>query len=136
MTLSAEYEKLEASINKSISEHNPRLDSFLFNGGTLLALAVTIAATVPWPDNVSWLPRVLAGLGAFLIGAERALNFGERWRYHRRLRDAYQSILDRFTLAVEASGVQRDELLAKITADLDQIRRSQGDIPNGTPLQG
>ncbi|MFG1642662.1 hypothetical protein ACGFMK_20420 [Amycolatopsis sp. NPDC049252] len=137
MVPDANYGVIEASITRSISQHNPKLDSFLFNGGTLLALAATIvAATVTWPNDISWLSRVLTGLAAFLIGAERALNFGERWRYHLRLRDGYQSIHDRFALAVQASDAQRDELLVKIIADLEQLRRSDGGIPKGSPTQG
>ncbi|MER7457488.1 hypothetical protein [Micromonospora sp. NPDC126480] len=123
---------LEESIRSCIQQHDPRLDSVLFNGGTVLALAATISATaVTWSGSLSWLPRALTGFAAFLIGLERALNFGERWRYHRRRRDAYQSLLDRLNLARAVKGPKREELLDRLVDDLDRLRTSEGDIPLG-----
>ncbi|MEU5263988.1 hypothetical protein [Amycolatopsis sp. NPDC021455] len=132
MNRSGSHQAIDASLRKSIAEHDPRLDSALFNGGTVLALGATILATAAsWPADLSWLPRALTGLAAFLIGVERALNFGERWRYHRRLRDSYRSLHDRFTLASELPSPQSDELLTKIIDDLERLRRTEGDIPRG-----
>lgn len=137
MTLDNNYKQIEDSIKKAISEHDPRLDSFLFNGGTVVALAATIVATsVTWPNDLSWLSRVLTGLAAFMIGVERALNFGERWRYHRRLRDGYLSIYNRYSLAVLLPRAQREAALTKVIEDLDLLRGSEGDIPKGTLPSG
>lgn len=124
---------LEASIRRSVAEHDPRLDSVLFNGGTLLALAATIAATAaPWTGQHAWIARALTGLAAFLIGAERALNFGERWRYHRRMRGAYQTILERLSVARALDAPEQRTAVQGVITDLEQLRTMSGDIPVGS----
>ena len=126
------YKAIDKSLRKAIAEHNPRLDSALFNGGTVLALGATIlASAASWPTELSWVPRALTGLAAFLIGVERALNFGERWRYHHRLRDSYRSLHDRLTLASDLPSPHSDELITKILGDLERLRGTEGDIPRG-----
>jgi hypothetical protein len=118
---------LEETLRVAIKEHDPRLDSFLFNGGTILALAATISATaVPWSGDLSWVPRALAGLAAFLIGVERALSFGSRWRYHLRMRRIYRATLARL-LAIRAlaASPERDLKLEKLIDEVDALSRTE-----------
>jgi hypothetical protein len=124
--------EIEASIKSSIREHDPRMDSILFNGGTIVALAASIAVTAhDWSGDLEWLPRVLAGLAAFLIGVERALNFGGRWRFHLRMRDAYRSLLARLAVARTLPEPQRAAAVERVLNDLEAIRRGEGGLPIG-----
>ncbi len=131
--MSADVEKVVQSIKKSVDEHDPKLDSALYNGGTVLALAASIGATsFVWTDDYGWVPRLLAGVAAFLIGIERALGFGQRWRYHRTMRATYETILLRLE-ALPDDAPDRADRLAKILDDLDAVRRAD-EIPTGSGI--
>jgi hypothetical protein len=125
-------EAIDEAIALAIREHNPRLDSVLFNGGTIVALAATISATaLPWTGSTAWAPRLLSGAAALLIGIERALNFGERWRYHLRMRSSYRGLRTRLALARALTGERRREAVDRIVDDLQNLQRVEGDLPRG-----
>jgi hypothetical protein len=123
---------LKETIEVLLREHRPQGDSFFFNGGTVLALAATIGATsLSWTGNLVWLPRALSALAAFLIGLERALSFGERWRYHLRYQASYRSLKMRVALAEALTGPPRDAMLSKVVDDLEALLKSEGNVPMG-----
>lgn len=126
----SDVQKYVDSVQLSIKDHDPRLDSVLYNGGTVLALAASIGATaVVWTDQMGWIPRVLAALAAFLIGIERALGFGQRWGYHRRMRASYEGLRLRLeTLSPEDPDFALR--LTKILDDLDALRKAD-QVPAG-----
>jgi hypothetical protein len=118
------------------SRHSPRLDSFLYNGGTAAVLLATALATfLPTTVDPDWLPRALSGFAAFWIGLERALNFGGRWRYHRGMQVGYENVIgkiDLYTasrdeLTPEEARAQRDEIVNEI----DVLQHREADIPSG-----
>ncbi|RDI63475.1 hypothetical protein [Nocardia pseudobrasiliensis] len=126
--MAGDIDAIKAAIQEFKGAHNAKLDSFLFNGGTLIALAASIAAAAPWPGDISWAPRVLAGITAFVIGAERTLNFGERWRFHLRMSGAAEALrvrLDHVVLLEEAEAAKE---VSVIVRELGELYRSN-DVP-------
>ena len=128
--MAADIEQIVSSIDTSIAEHDPRLDSFLYNGGTALGLVASIGATsFVWTDSLGWLPRLLAGIAALVIGLERALGFGQRWRTHRSLKVRYESLKLRFR-SLPDDAPDRDARLTKLLDELDALRKVD-EIPVG-----
>jgi hypothetical protein len=132
--MSDDLVEIRRQIEESIKEHDPKLDSILYNGGTVLALAATLLATAAvWPTEYDWIPRALSGLAAFLIAMERGLNFGARWMFHRRLRAGYRSLLLRFDVAAKMPpGNDRTTKIDQLLNDLEAFRRLEPDFPIGS----
>lgn len=126
----------EDSITKFKRMHNPLVDSWVYNGGTLLALAASIAAATTWPEGLSWAPRVLAGIAAFVIGAERSLNFGARWQYHLACRSTADALLMRLRAAQHiGDDKEYTEELRQISSDFTALVKNSK-IPAGKGPQG
>jgi hypothetical protein len=86
---------LKKLLRQRSDEHdrNGRIDSALYNGGTVIVLAATVIAALWLKEDPSWWPKILSALAAFLVSMERALKFGERWRFHGARINAYGLLL-------------------------------------------
>ena len=97
--------------------HSAFGDSLMYNGGTALALACTIIVGIWSKDDPSWYPKILSGLATFVVGMERSLKFGARWRFHIGMQAAYRSLLAlfdsgnavKFALTYEAVAARESE---------------------------
>ena len=127
---------LRDHINEAIKRHNPTLDGALFNGGTILQLAFTAAASfLPgsnWIPNAPFLAGICAALAALLITVERSLSFGARWRFHTEMQTGYKSILDMidFYQCITVDD-EKTKYRANIWNALYALRNREGGIPGG-----
>jgi hypothetical protein len=127
---------LRDRINEAIKRHNPNFDGALFNGGTILQLALTAAASfLPgsnWIPNAPFLAGISAALAALLITIERSLSFGARWRFHTEMQTGYKSILDMidFYECIPAEE-ETTKYRANIWNALYTLRNREGGIPGG-----
>jgi hypothetical protein len=111
-------------------------DGRRYNWGTLLVLLFTTAAALlpAWDlGDFAPIPPALSGVAALLVGAERALGFGARWRYHRAMTAGYKSVLDEidFLLAMKPNLTEDDQLkyAREALANLHALRRQESGIP-------
>lgn len=112
-----------------------RIDSLLYNGGTVLILIFTATAAFLDPawlgTTWAWLPRALAALAALLVGLERALSFGARWRFHRDLYSAYSYVLDKIDTMECGPDQEKDAHFKEILDALKVARSRESGIPTG-----
>jgi hypothetical protein len=130
-------ERLMTRLDKAVKEHSThlRLDSFLYNGGTIAVLLATFAATV-WPQEAGeWtlIPKLLTAFAGFWVAVERVLSFGARWRFHIEMKNAYRSIQDEVDLYRHRSGsltkAERQQGLDTLWQKLLQLREREAAIP-------
>ncbi|MFT3721734.1 hypothetical protein [Pseudorhodoferax sp.] len=115
------------------SRTSQAVDGWLYNGGVVFTLLCTgIATIIGAVNNVQdptiplWVAPLLSGLATIWVGIDRALQFGLRWRFHRSISAAHQSILNRI--------VSLDLLPAEERADeLKVIRDALVNLPNMDP---
>ena len=128
---------LRDHLNEAIQRHNPTLDGALFNGGTILQLALTAAASfLPgsnWIPNAPFLAGICAALAALLITIERSLSFGARWRFHTEMQTGYKSIVDMidFYQCITADD-DKAKYRSNIWNVLYALRSREGGIPGGS----
>jgi hypothetical protein len=70
----------------------------------------------------------LAGLD--FVALERALGFGARWRYHRKMRFSYESIIDMLDFFPVIPLTERPKYIRDIFAALYAVRLRESAIPN------
>jgi len=127
---------LRDHLNEAIKRHHPNIDGALFNGGTILQLALTAAASFlpgsSWIPNAPFLAGICAALAALLITVERSLSFGARWRFHTEMQTGYKSILDMidFYQCITADD-EKAKYRANIWNALYTLRSREGGIPGG-----
>jgi len=127
---------LRDHLNEAIKRHHPNIDGALFNGGTILQLALTAAASFlpgsSWIPNAPFLAGICAALAALLITIERSLSFGARWRFHTEMQNGYKSILDMidFYRCITAED-EKTKYRANIWNALYTLRSREGGIPGG-----
>src|SRR5689334_7189341 len=103
-------------------------DAWYYNGGTFLVLLFTSAASL-MPSIAEDYPRlivtgqILAAAAAILVGTERSLSFGARWRYHREMKSAYDSLLDMLEYIPILPESERNKYLAEFWEELKLVRR-------------
>ena len=90
---------LRTRLENARKEHSPRLDFWLYNGGTIAALVLTAAATLLSGNTFGHVyagaAAVCSALAGVIIAAERTLAFGARWRFHKEMQSAYSSIINK-----------------------------------------
>jgi hypothetical protein len=129
--------ELRGTALRAANSHSPRWDSFLYNSCATGSVVFTALATfLPESNTVPWLARGLTGAAFCLILLERTLNFGGRWRFHRRMQHAYTSIADDIDIFLaRAEHLTRSEIADKgkrLSKELQRLRRKEGNVP-GTP---
>ncbi len=78
--------------------HDPRPDSFFYNGGTVVAISASAAAAAtagPYPIAAA----ILSAVAASVVAISRSLDLGGRWRWHLRRQSAYDALLYRLNEA-------------------------------------
>jgi hypothetical protein len=118
---------------RQYTRHSGFVDSFMYNGGTLIALLASGAAGVIATVH-PFVASCLSALAAFFIAATRILNFGGRWRWHLQRQSRYASMIYRLNAAAVPSDERlRDPLLHTYEA-MSSERRHDGMLPgSGEP---
>lgn len=102
------------------------LDGVLYNGGVVLTLFCTGAATILGAKGVSpdlvWVAPFLTGLATIFVGIDRALQFGPRWMHHVTFDAAVEMLIIRVQTI---NALPEDARPAEITA----IRNSFVELP-------
>jgi len=127
----AAISNLRKTLQKELKTHSPTRDSVYHNGGTLVALLATSAATVIPTSHAFW-AKVAAAVATFVIALARALDFGGRWRWHLEMRNGYQALLDRTD---ELSVLPDDEKLPAMKSIYDKLEKMRAK-ENGIPGVG
>jgi hypothetical protein len=128
-----DVEALKARLGQAVAEHDVSIDPWMFNAGTVSTLILTAAATfVPslGPKVPAFVAPLCSGIAGVLIAAERALGFGARWRYHREMRSAYQSIIDMLDFCPLVPRSERAKYVRDIFTALYAVRSRESAIPN------
>ncbi len=115
-------------LSEGKSKHSPKGDSFYHNGGTILALAATGAATIIPTSHAVW-AKVAAAIATFVIALARALDFGGRWRWHIEMRNAYQALIDRTDELNVLPDADRLAAIKNIYDKLEKLRVRENGIP-------
>jgi hypothetical protein len=127
-------ERLRARLQEAVADHDGWADPIAFNGGTILVLLLTGLATVlpsTVPDDAfKWAGPVCSALAGLFVAMERALGFGARWRYHREMKSAYQSIIDMLEFFPILPAAERPKYARDIYASLYAVRSRESAIPN------
>jgi hypothetical protein len=129
-----DVDQLAASVRESQQHHGKyrRYDAWLFNGGTVLVLALTSAASFLEPGALgswSWLPRAISGAAAIIIGIERSLSVGQRWRFHIEQESGYQTVLDRINFLRLMPELEKPAYVKAIWDSLKGLREREAAIP-------
>ncbi|WP_223488775.1 hypothetical protein [Pseudomonas sp. A-RE-19] len=110
--------------------HDVLADPLMFNGGTILVLLLTTLATLLPSTNFTWVAPLCSALAGLFVAMERALGFGARWRYHREMRFAYESIIDMLDFFPVIPAPERPKYIRDIFAALYAVRSRESAIPN------
>jgi hypothetical protein len=133
VTLSPELaQKLKGRLIEARDKHNTSIDAIMFNGSTILVLFLTgAAAFIPaLKDAPGWIASLLAGLAGIFVAMERALGFGARWRYHREMYYAYDSIIDMIEFCPVVPPAEQSKYVRDIFTALYAIRSRESSIPH------
>lgn len=125
---------LRERLAASVTSHDGWADPLMFNGGTILVLMLTSLATIlptmlP-KDSYTWAAPLCAAVAGLFVAMERALGFGARWRFHREMRFAYESILDMLEFYPILPAAERPKYARDIFAALYAVRSRESAIPN------
>lgn len=119
---------LRDTLSAAMRKHSPKGDSFYHNGGTVLALAATGAATIIPTSHAVW-AKIAAAIATFIIALARALDFGGRWRWHIEMRNAYQGLIDRTDELNVLPDADRLAAIKTIYDRLEKLRVRENGIP-------
>jgi hypothetical protein len=126
--------RLRDRLQRSVAEHDGWADPIAFNGGTILVLLLTAAATLlptmVANDSAPWAAPLCSALAGLFVAMERALGFGARWRYHREMKSAYESIIDMLEFFPILPPTERSKYARDIYAALYAVRSRESAIPN------
>jgi hypothetical protein len=128
-------EPLYRELVDMVLDHNPRPDSFYYNGGTVFALLATGAATV----LAGFAPlgaAIASSIASFIIALSRALNFGGRWRWHLQQQNDYSRLIYELNAValLEAPDEQR-AAVRTVYRRLIALKASDAGIPgSGEPV--
>jgi hypothetical protein len=127
-------EALRARLQQACKEHAPRLDFWLYNGGTILALILSAAASLlagkTFGDQLGPVAAVCSATAGVIIAAERALSFGARWRFHKEMENGYISLIDKIDFVpVLPDGPDKQKYLNDIWTALYALRTRESTIP-------
>ena len=135
-----DFEPMKRRLESAALEHKT-LDSWMFNGGTMLTIALTATASLVsssvFGAHTAWIGAVFSALTGVMIAAERALAFGARWRFHHEMRSGYLQIVDMVDFArFLPAGRERDKYLKDVWTALYALRSRESAIPgSGTAPQ-
>jgi hypothetical protein len=135
-TQADELTELAHSLEIAQKRHHT-LDALLYNGGTVIVLLFTSAAsllpTINPDSHYQLTAQILAALAAFVVATERALNFGSRWRFHVEMDSAYSALLNMITIyrasAPFLPDTEKQKRLQEISQEVSVVSRREGGIP-------
>ena len=131
---------LRERLTAAVAQHDGWADPLMFNGGTILVLILTGLATllpsVVEKGSFAWAAPMCAALAGLFVAMERALGFGARWRFHREMKSAYESIVDMLEFYPILPASERPKYARDIFTSLYAVRSRESAIPNaGTNSQ-
>lgn len=131
--LSAGARTLYDELERRYRNHAGGIDSFMYNGGTILALISSGAAGVLATVH-PFVAAILSGTASFFIAVTRILNFGGRWRWHLQRRARYANMI--YELNSSTAGSAEDgHLVLKVYRALMEERTNDGFVPgSGEPV--
>lgn len=133
------FDAIVKSLEKSVFAHRTAVDSWLYNGGTVVTLLLTAAVSVlsgkvfddgTFPD---WLPSILSAAAGLLVALERSLGFGQRWSFHTEMKAGYITVIDMINFYFAIPSEEKDQRLklrAEIWQSLNALRSRESAIPN------
>ena len=128
-----DFSNLKVNIKNSVDEHDKygSWDGLVYNSTTILAVSLSsLAALLPIQELYV---KILAGISALLITVDKALNWGERWIYHRQMRHDYLIVLNKIDFYENLPSIFTDEerkvYFLEIYSDLYNIRRKEASMP-------
>lgn len=124
----ADIDKLRETLTGELKKHSPTQDSWYYNGGTVLALLATSAATIIPASHSFWV-KVSAAIATFIIALARALDFGGRWRWHIEMRNGYQTLIDRTDELYVLPDDEKLDAMKSIYDKLEAMRARENGIP-------
>lgn len=124
-------ERLRSRMQAMVAQHDGWADPLAFNGGTILVLMLTglatLAPSIGLPD---WVAPACSAVAGLFVAMERALGFGARWRYHREMKSAYESIVDMLEFLPLLPVTERPKYARDIFSALYAVRSRESAIPN------
>jgi hypothetical protein len=116
------------------SKHHDKwagIDGWCYNGGTIVVIFLLfLAALLPAAAGASLIAsKLLAGLGAAWIAADRALQFGPRWRFHTEMRAGYEAAQLSITTFDANEPDAQPEAYRKIKESIDLLIERERTIP-------
>ncbi|MFS2069795.1 hypothetical protein ACEN9D_13610 [Pseudomonas sp. CT11-2] len=123
-------QQLKVRLTDAAKLHDVLADPIMFNGGTILVLLLTTLATLLPATNFTWVAPLCSALAGLFVAMERALGFGARWRYHREMRFAYESIIDMLDFLPVIPASERPKYIRDIFTALYAVRSRESAIPN------
>ncbi|CAN5509148.1 hypothetical protein BH11PSE9_BH11PSE9_14440 [soil metagenome] len=131
---------LRQRLQTAVEQHDGWADPLAFNGGTILVLLLTgLATLLPTmleAGRFAWAAPLCSALAGLFVAMERALGFGARWRYHREMKSAYESIIDMLEFYPILPLSERPKYARDIYTSLYAVRSRESAIPNaGTNTQ-
>jgi len=127
-------ERLRQRLDASAKAHDIWIDPVMFNGGTIVVLALTGFATfLPTllsPGQATWAAPLCTAVAGLFIAMERALGWGARWRYHKEMESAYVAIIDMLEFFPLLPPSERAKYARDIFAALYAVRSRESAIPN------
>jgi len=125
--------KLSTRLTNAQNKHANWIDPLMFNGSTILVLALTAgAAFIPSLGETTpkWIAPLCAGLAGVFVAMERALGFGARWRYHRDMYYGYAAIIDMLEFYPAIPPAEQSKYGRDIFSALYALRSRESAIPN------
>ncbi len=131
---------LRQRLQAAVEQHDGWADPLAFNGGTILVLLLTgLATLLPTmldAGRFAWAAPLCSALAGLFVAMERALGFGARWRFHREMKSAYESIVDMLEFYPILPLSERPKYARDIYTSLYAVRSRESAIPNaGTNTQ-
>jgi hypothetical protein len=127
-------DRLKDRLEKAAKAHDVPIDPWMFNGGTILVLALTALATfLPTAlsaGQATWAAPLCSAIAGLFIAMERALGFGARWRFHKEMENAYVAILDMLDFYPLLPESEKPKYARDIFGALYAVRSRESAIPN------
>ena len=127
-------ERLKSKMAASAQMHNIVINPLMFNGGTVIVLALTALATI-LPTilpvgQATWAAPLCSAITGLFIAMERALGFGARWRFHTEMKNAYVAIGDMLDFYPMLPASEQPKYARDIFSALYAVRSRESAIPN------
>jgi hypothetical protein len=112
-----------------------RIDSWFYNGGTIVIVTSTTLATVfpsILPTPYAWIAQILTAVATILVALQRTLSAAERYTFHREMLSGYRSVADAIDTFDLVPADKQQAYTEQIRRDLLALRRREAGLPGVT----